>query len=135
MEAQEGVNGFEGFGVGGGDLDLGAAIGFEVAIADFAAEFGHDGGAGRVGGVDEHGDVEIAGGEELDDVREVHADLVAGGGVFGVVGGDVDYAAGLGEVEVVSGGFVGKAHGVVAAGGDGIVMGGVVSRVVSWVLG
>ena len=69
MEAQEGVNGFEGIGVGGGDLDLGAAISFDITITDFAAEFGHDGSAGWIGGVDEHGDVEIAGGEEFDDVR------------------------------------------------------------------
>jgi len=135
LKAQEGVNGFARFGVFGGDLDLGAAIGLEVAIADFAAELGHDGSAGRVGGVDEHGDVEISGGKELDDVREVHADLVAGGGVFGIVGGDVDDAAGLSEAEVVSSGLVGKAHGMVAPGGHPVVMGGVASWGISWLLG
>ena len=93
LEAEEGVNGLEGFGTGGGDLNLGAAIGFRVSIADFVAEFGHDRNARRVGVVDEHGDVEVAGGEKLDDVREVHTDLVAGGGAFRVVGGDIDDAA------------------------------------------
>jgi len=68
LEAKEGVNGLGGFGVGGRDLDFGAAIGFHVAIADFVAEFGHYGSTRRVGVVDEHGHIEIAGGEAFDDV-------------------------------------------------------------------
>ena len=68
LEAKEGVNDLDGFGVGGRDLDFGAAIGFHVAIADFVAEFGHYGSTRRVGVVDEHGHIEIAGGEAFDDV-------------------------------------------------------------------
>ena len=63
--------------------------------------------------------------------------MVAGGDIFAVVGGDVDDTAGLGESEVVGGGFVGKAHGVVAADSDCIVMGWVMSWVWcrGWLLG
>lgn len=123
LEAKEGVNDLDGFGVGGRDLDFGAAIGFHVAIADFVAEFGHDRSARRIGVVDEHGHIEIAGGEAFGDVREVHADLFARGGVLGVVGGDVDDAAGFGEAEAVSGCFMRKTHGMVTAGGHDVVVG------------
>jgi len=78
--------------------------------------------------VDEHGDVEVAGGEELGDVGEMHANFVACGGVFGVVGGDVDGAAGFVEEKVVGGGLVGEAHSVVAPGHDGVVAGRVFCR-------
>jgi hypothetical protein len=43
--------------------------------------------------VNEHGDIEVAGREALDDVGEMHADFVADSGVFGVVGRDVNGAA------------------------------------------
>jgi hypothetical protein len=128
LETQKSVDGSQGFGAGGGDLDFGAARGVAVEITDLASEFGHHGCAGRCGVVDEHGYVEVACREALDDVGEVHANLVAGGGVFGIVGGDIDGTAGFVEAEMVSGGFMGEAHGVVAAGGDGIVMGGVWRR-------
>jgi len=78
--------------------------------------------------VDKHGDVEVAGGEELGNVGEVHANFVAGGGVFGVVGGDVDGAAGFVEQKVVGGRLVGEAHSAVAPGHDGVVAGGVLCR-------
>ena len=124
LEAEEGMDGLEGLGIGGGDLDFSAACRVGVEVANLAAQFGHHSSAGRCGVVDEHGDVEVAGGEALDNVGEVHANFVAGGSVFGVVGGDVDGAAGFVEAEMVGGGFVGEAHGVVATGGDGVVVGG-----------
>jgi hypothetical protein len=125
LEAKEGVNGLGGLDVGGRDLNFGAVIGFHVAIANFMTEFSHDGNAGGIGVMNEHGDVEVARGEALDDVREVHADLFARGGVLGVVCGDFDNSAGFGQAEVMRGGFVGKTHGMVTACGDSIVVGGV----------
>lgn len=123
LEAEKGVDGVEGFRVGGGDLDFSPGGGVKVSVADFAAQPGHDRSAGRDGVMDEHRDIEIACCEALDDVGEVHADQVARRGVLGIVGGDVDEAAGFEEVEMMSGGFVGKAHGVVAAGGHCVVVG------------
>ena len=128
LETEEGVDGLEGFGIGGGDLDFGTARGVGVEVADLAAELGHHGRAGRCGVVDEHGGVEGTGGEALGDVGEVHTNFVTSDGVFGVVGGDVDGAAGFVEAEMVGGGLVGETHGVVATGGDGIVVG----RVLCW---
>ena len=125
LEAEEGVNGLEGFRVGGGDLDFSAVERVAVEVADLAAEFGHDGRAGRCGVVNEHGDIEVAGREALDDVGEMHADFVADSGVFGVVGRDVNGAACFVEMKMMRCGFVRETHGVVAAGGDGVVVGGV----------
>ena len=128
LEAEERVDGLDGFGIGGSDLDFGAARGVGVEIADLVAEFGHHERAGRCSVVDEHGDVEVSGREAPGDVGDMHANFVAGSGVFGVVGGDVDGAAGFVEAEMVGGGLVGEAHGVVAPGGDGVVVGGVLCR-------
>jgi hypothetical protein len=125
LEAEEGVDGLERFGIGGGDLDLGAARCVGVLVADLVAESSHRRCARRRGVVNEHGNVEIAGGEALDDVGKVHANFVAGGGIFGVVCGDVDGTAGFVEAEVVGGCLVGETHGVVTPGGDGVVVGGV----------
>lgn len=128
LEAEKGVDGLEGFGIGGSDLDFGAARSIGVEIANLVAELGHPRRAGRRGVVDEHGDVEIAGGETLGDVGEVHANFVTSGGVLGVVGGDFDGAAGFVQAEMVRGGFVGETHGVVSARSDGVVVGGVFCR-------
>jgi hypothetical protein len=125
LKAEKCVDGLDGFRVGGGDLDFGATGSVAVKVTDMAAEFGHRGCARRCCVVDEHGDVEVACRETVGEVRKVHADLFAGGGVFGIVSGNVDGAAEFVEAEMVSGGFVGETHGVVATGGHGIVVGGV----------
>ena len=78
--------------------------------------------------MDKHGDVEGAVREAFDDVGEMHADLVAGDRVLGVDGGDVDDATTFGEAEMVRSGFVGEAHGMVATGGDAVVVGGALGR-------
>ena len=52
----------------------------------------------------------------------MHANFVAGGRVFGVFDRDVDRAARFIQDKVMSAGFVGEAHGVVAASGDIIVV-------------
>lgn len=127
LEAEKAVDGLQGFGVGGGDLDFGAARSVAVEVMDMATEFGHHECAGRRGVVDEHRNVEVACRETLGDVRKVHANLVAGGGVFGIVSGNVDGAAGVVEAEMMGGGFVGETHGVVAAGGYAVVVGGVLN--------
>src|SRR5260370_33231194 len=49
----------------------------------------------RCGVVNEHRYVEVACRETLGDVRKVHANLVAGGGIFGIVSGNGDAAAGF----------------------------------------
>ena len=118
------MNSLEGFGIGSGDLDFGAARSVGVEVGDLVAELGHHGRAGRCGVVDEHRDVEIAGGKALGNVGEMHANFVTGHGVLGIFGGDVDHTTGIVKAEMVRSGFVGKAHGVVAAGGDGVVVGG-----------
>ena len=125
LEAKEGMDGLEGFGIGGSNLDFGATRGVGVEVANLVSEFGHHRRAGRRGVVDEVGDVEVAGGETFRDVGEVQADVVPGGGVFGIVGGDVDGAAGFVQTEMVRGGFVGETHGVVSAGSDSVVVRGV----------
>ena len=125
LEAQKGVDGLLGFGVGGGDLDFGAARSVAVEVMDLAAEFGHHECAGRCGVVNEHRYVEVACRKTIGDVRKVHADLVAGGGIFGIVSGNVDGAAGFVEAEMMGGGFVEETHGLVATGGNDVVVGGV----------
>jgi len=46
-ERVDGVDGLEGFGIGGSDLDFGAARCVGVDVADLAAELGDHGRAGR----------------------------------------------------------------------------------------
>ncbi len=87
------------------------------------AEFGHDRSPGRHGVVDEHRDVEVPAGEALDDVRQVPVDLIPGGSVFAIVGGDLNDPTGFRQPEMVGGGLMGEAHGVLTAGGDAIVVG------------
>jgi len=128
LEAQEGVNGLQGFRVGAGNLDLRAAGRVVIEVPDLVAKFGHHRSAGRHGVVDEHRDVEVPGGEALDDVCEVHADLIPGGSIFAIVGGDVNEPAGFRKPEMVGRGLMGEAHGVVAAGGDAIMTGRVGRR-------
>src|SRR5260370_37723281 len=91
---------------------------------NLAAEFGHHGCAGRCGVVNEHRYVEVACRETLGDVRKVHANLVAGGGIFGIVSGNVDGAAGFVEAEMMSGCFAGETHGVGSTVGNVLVVRG-----------
>ena len=128
LETEEGVDGLERFRIGGGDLDFGTVGSIGVEIANLVAELGHHWRARWRSAVDEHGDVEIASGEALDDVGEMHANFVAGHGVFRIVGGDVDGAPGFVEAEMMRGCFVGEAHGVVATGCDCFVVGRVLCR-------
>jgi hypothetical protein len=116
------VNRLNGVGIGCGDPDDRARGRFAVFITNLVAELGHLRRAGRRRVVNKHGNVEVASGEALYDMREMHANLVAGGGVFGIVGGDVDGAAGFIQQEMVSGGLVGEAHSMVAAGGNAVVV-------------
>jgi len=47
LEAEERVDCLEGFGIGGSDLDSGAARCVGVDVADLVAELGHHGCTGR----------------------------------------------------------------------------------------
>ncbi len=91
-------------------------------VDDFGFAGFHFGDAWRRFGVDFVGVCEVALGEGFRDVLEVHADVVAAGCVGGIVGLDLDDAAGFCESEVMGGFGLVEAHYVGAAG----VHGGVV---------
>jgi len=99
------------------DHDDACAVGdFREGVGNPVLEPLHFGDAGGRGVVDEHGNVEVALGEGVGDVGEMHADGVAGGGVFGVVGFNLDDAAvGLKE-EVVGGSGLRETHALFASG-------------------
>src|SRR5690348_15454914 len=89
LKFQEVVDGRDGLAVGGSDDDFAASWDLAELISDLRLLALHEGNAGRNAVVDEHGDIEVTGGERLRDVRQVHAD----GRAAGVVGGVIDLHA------------------------------------------
>lgn len=122
------MNGLDGLGVGSSDLDFGAARSISVHVVNLVAQLGHHRRARGCGVVDEHRYVEISGRETLNDVRKVHANLVPGSLIFGVVGGDIDDAAGLVQAEMMGRCLVRETHRVVAPSGHPLVMGSTCGR-------
>ena len=115
LESQEVVHSAERFRIGRSNANLAASIRRPESIDDDGLLCLHHRDAGRDLVVDEHGDVEVAGGEHGGDMGEVSANLVAGGTVAVCLDVDLDDAAVGKQSEMVGGGVVGEAHGVVTA--------------------
>jgi len=126
LECQKLMNGRQCFGIRGGNEDAAACRNFLESISDFVLEALHLSNARRRGVMDEHGDVEIAFGKSVNDVREVGANGIAGRGVVGIVGFHLNGAPIGPEEEVMRGGGLREAHAFFAAvvhGGMPIVQG------------
>ena len=118
----------EGIGVLGEDADAGTAARIFQRVMNVVAELFHGRGAGRILGVDKHWSGKITGGKHFYDVSEVGADFIASRGILGGVRFDFDGAAIAVEEEVVSRFVVGKAHDMIAALDDALVLAGLRGR-------
>ncbi len=127
LEPQKRVDAPDRFRVPGGDSDARSAPGIFQLVLDGIAEFLHGFRSGRVLRVDEHGRGKIADGEHLDDVGEVRANLIPGCDVLPGVRLHFDGAAIGIQAKVVRGFVMWKAHDVIAALDDSLVM-----RVLGW---
>jgi len=115
LEYQEFVNGLYRVGIAGLDANLPAAVRFPVGVADGLMLRLHYRYAGRHLVVNEHGNVEIARGEEGRNVRHVGADLIARGIVMLVPRRHLDQAAVGQKNKVVRRSFLSEAHGMITA--------------------
>ncbi len=115
LEAKELMNRLQRLGILGRDFHSGAAVHLFKCVINLVAQFFHDGDAGRRYTVNEQGDVEIASREHFYDMREMFANLVLAGAVLWIIRLNLDGTAVGGEQEMVSGFFMRKAHGLVAA--------------------
>ena len=122
LKAQKLVYGGNGVGIFRRDADAGAPPGVFQLVLNGVAEFLHGLRTWRILRVNQHGGGKIAGYEHFCDVAEVHADFIAGCGVAGGVGLDIDRAAVGIQNEMMSGFVMGEAHDVIATVDDALVM-------------
>src|SRR4051794_20831127 len=114
LEGEEFVNGFDRLRVHGSDADLAAFLRLFVGVCDRVVLRFHDRHAGRHAVVDEHGNVEIAGGEESGNVRQMGPNLIAGGVVMLALDFHADGPAVRQQDEMMRGGLMGETHAMIA---------------------
>ena len=85
LEFQELVNCLQSLRVAGGDLNQSAASSFLVFVADFFLELLHDLGSRWRLLVNQHGNLKVPLAEHRCDVPQMTTDLIATGGIFGIV--------------------------------------------------
>jgi len=101
LKKQEGVHRVGCFQTGGDKPNPGAAIRFREFVANLFLASSHSRRARRVGVVNEHRRVEIAGGKHLGDMSEVNSNLIDARFIFRVVGPDVDFSSVVEQSEMM----------------------------------